>query len=126
MFALGHEPNLISFAVMSVAGPKADGGDERMIRTKTLALGAAVLVGALSSVTASAGELPQAYWGAAPGFVAEGSIGPRNPYDALRYNGYFGEPSLYSSYHGDGSCFFVRHRVSTPYGPRFRLTQICG
>jgi hypothetical protein len=97
-----------------------------MMRTDAFAPCLAALVGLLSPVIASAGEQPQAYWGAAPGFAAEGSLGPRNPYDALRYNGYFGEPSLYSSYHGDGSCFFVRHRVSTPYGPRFRLTQICG
>lgn len=99
------------------------------MRTHALAAGVIVLIDSL--LPAMAGDRllerpPELYWGAAPGFAAEGSIGPRNPADPLRYNGYFGEPSLYSSYQGDGSCFFVRHRVATPYGPRFRFTQICG
>lgn len=41
-------------------------------------------------------------------------------------NGYIGEPTPYGSYHGDGSCMFVKHRISTPAGWRFRLVQICG
>ena len=50
----------------------------------------------------------------------------RDPFGDAIYNGYFGEPALYGAYHGDGSCYFVMHRVATPTGQRIRPVQICG
>jgi hypothetical protein len=50
----------------------------------------------------------------------------RDPFGDAIYNLYFGEPALYGSYHGDGSCFFVRQRSLTPYGWHYRPVQICG
>ena len=101
-----------------------------MLRTKVPALCAAGLVALLSPTFASAKErhhrghrVPE------PILAPELDDAPyrdRDPFGDAIYNGYFGEPALYSAYHGDGSCYVVWQRVARPYRPRFRPVQICG
>jgi hypothetical protein len=101
-----------------------------MMRTKALALGVAVVVALLSPTLASANEKHHR-----PHRIAAPILDPvlddslyshRDPFGDAMYNGYFGEPALYGSYHGDGSCYFVMRRVSMPSGWGFRPVQICG
>ena len=96
---------------------------------KALALSAA-LIALLSPTVVSAKERHhRAHRTIAPILdpaLDDAAYSHRDPFGDDIYNGYFGEPALYSAYHGDGSCYFVMHRISTPSGWRFRPVQICG
>ena len=101
-----------------------------MKQTKALALGTVVLACLSVSGIASAGErhhrghrIPAPILDPA---LDDAAYSHRDPFGDAIYNGYFGEPALYSSYHGDGSCYFVMHRAATPSGWRLRPVQICG
>jgi hypothetical protein len=104
-----------------------------MGRTKAFALCAVALIGSLSITMASAKEKSHQHHQPADvtsdrglrdyyGYPSEFGYVP----EYLGYNGYFGGPALYGAYHGDGSCYFVRHRVWTPHGWRLHPVQICG
>ena len=102
-----------------------------MVPNKAFTLCLAVLAGALSFTVASAAEKshrtrPASDATLAPDRADVAPFGYPAPFGDIGYNGYFGEPVLYGAYHGDGSCYFARHRAWTPYGWRFRLVQICG
>jgi hypothetical protein len=96
-----------------------------MMRLTAFALGVVALVGSLTSTAALAGGgFHKACWVADAGFGYP--CGPSYLDRGFGYNGYIGEPYLYGAYHGDGSCYLVRHRVSTRHGWRFHLVQVCG
>ena len=99
-----------------------------MMRTKSL--DAAILIALLSPMTASAKERHHRGHRTAEPILApvpeDAFFAYPDAFGNTVYNGYVGEPVLYGTYHGDGSCIVVRHRSSTPYGQRFRLVQICG
>lgn len=101
-----------------------------MMRIKALALCIAVLVGLLAPTLASAKQRHHRVHRTSENVLVSAPEDAFFAYpDAFGntiYNGYIGEPTLYGSYRGDGSCMFVRHRIPTPYGWRFRLVQICG
>ena len=91
---------------------------------KALAIGAVAMIGLLSPIIASAGDA--GFVPPPPGHPVFGYPLAGYPIGDIGYNGYGGEPVLYGAYHGDGSCYFVKHRVRTPYGWHSYLTQICG
>ena len=100
------------------------------MRTKTFALCAVAVIGLISPTLASAKERHhRGHRALEPILDPALDAAPyyhRDPFGDGIYNGYFGEPALYGAYHGDGSCYVVRQRISTPSGWRFRPVQICG